>query len=94
MSDRIAKKFVKDRDAALLSLNRRKIEKFQKKWDIPNPCTSDEAFWRGVHKARVECLSLPDIERRKSALWLEKRGSVRLDGVTQSQRWTKYEPAL
>lgn len=80
MSERIVRKFVKERDEALLSLNKRKIQKFARKWGVPDVTTSDEAFWRGVHKARIECLSLPIAERQKSAKWLADRGSPRLYG--------------
>ena len=80
MNDRQVKMFVKDRDDALMSLNKKKILKFQRKWGINFQCTSDRVFWMGVHSARVECLSLPFAERQRSVIWLEAKGSTRLDG--------------
>ena len=67
--------FVKERNEALLSLDRKKIERFAKKWDISMP-TSEEAFWRGVHKAICHITNIPFEVRQKSADWLFDHGST------------------
>ena len=66
--------FVQDRNAALLSLDRTKIRRFARKYGVQMP-TSEEAFWRAVHKARTGCKHLPARERSKSKAWLRERGS-------------------
>lgn len=67
--------FVRDRDEALLSLDREKIERFAKKYGVQMP-TSEEAFWRGVHKAICNITSVPFEVRQKSADWLFEHGST------------------
>lgn len=64
--------FVKDRDEALLSLDRKKIEKYMKKYGIPKP--PKEIFWVSVHKARCEIDKFPKEEKQKSMVWLVTRG--------------------
>ena len=68
------KQFVADRDEALLSLDRKKIEQYCKKYGVTMP-TDEEAFWRGVHKAICACTTIPFEVRQKSADWLFKHGS-------------------
>ncbi len=67
-------KFVKERNEALLSLDRKKIERYCKKYGVTLP-NNDEAFWLGVHKARCAIADLPLEERRKSVRWLHEHGS-------------------
>jgi hypothetical protein len=67
--------FVKERNKALLSLNRKKIERFAKKYGISMP-DSEEAFWRGVHKAICNITNIPFEVRQKSADWLFEHGST------------------
>ncbi len=66
--------FVKERNEALLSLDRSKIEAYAKKYGVKLP-SSDEAFWRGVHKAICNITSFSDEVRQRSEEWLLKHGS-------------------
>lgn len=66
--------YIQDRNNALLSLDRQKIERYCKKYGVQIP-QNDEAFWRGVHKARCAIPALPPEERKKSADWLYAHGS-------------------
>jgi len=77
MSDFDIQQFLKERREALLSLDRKKITAFAKKWnpEIDHDSLPPEGFWRGVHKARTACTDLPENERQKSREWLKKRGS-------------------
>lgn len=67
--------FVMERNEALLSLDRKKIERFAKKYGVPMP-DNDEAFWRGVHKAICNIKTIPFEVRQKSADWLFEHGST------------------
>lgn len=42
--------------------------------------TSEEAFWRGVHKARTAMVKLPLEKRQESKRWLLEHGSEPWDG--------------
>src|SRR3990167_4664280 len=54
--------FVKDRDAALLTLDETVIRAFGKKYDMCAPI-DPEVFWRGVHKARTAIVNFPADEK-------------------------------
>ncbi len=72
------KEFKKDRDEALLSLNKDTLDLFFKKYGI-KMSSEPEVYWRAVHKAITSCLSL-DIEfRRKSKQWLNEHNSESWD---------------
>ena len=73
------KQFIEERNEALLSLDKSKIERFAKKYDIHLP-TDDEVFWRGVHKAICNISSIPFEARQKSADYLFKHRSTPLIG--------------
>lgn len=73
--------FRKQRNAALRSLDRKKILAFAKRWGTKLP-SSDRAFWLGVHKARVSCEDLTHEERKISLDWLREHGSGPLPGET------------
>ena len=70
----MVKKFVKERDAALLSLDRGKIEAFLQKWGAGFPCSTEQVFWAVIHKARLEILSFPEYEKEISRQWLLENG--------------------
>lgn len=70
----IARAFIKERDEALLSLDRSKIEAYLWKYQIPIP-QDDEVFWRGVHKAICAIKSAPESARKTSKAWLREHGS-------------------
>jgi len=67
--------FVKERDEALASLDRERIERYARKYGVHLP-KSEEAFWRGVHKAICNIYSIPYETKRKSMEWLREHGST------------------
>src|SRR5262245_9950806 len=76
--------FVKERDAALLTLNRDVILAMYQKWaddDDYNRMFNarDEVFWASVHKARTAATSLPLEARHASKTWLSARGLSSMD---------------
>lgn len=66
-------KFVKERNEALLSLDKKKITAYAKKYWVSMP--KDELiFWAGIHKARLGIKDFPDDEKEKSRIWLKENG--------------------
>lgn len=65
--------FLKDRDAALLSLDRATIVAFQQKYGAPTHPV-EEVFWASVHKARTAVRTLPIEARQESKRWLLEHG--------------------
>lgn len=68
------KKFVKERDEALFSLDREKIERYMRKYEV---CADPESipdviFWASVHKAICNNANATYEQKMKSALWLRK----------------------
>jgi hypothetical protein len=61
--------FVRDRDAALLSMSKKKIEAYALKYGVNLP-DDESLFWLTIHKARTGATSLPMIERAASKFWL------------------------
>lgn len=70
--------FIKDRDKALLSLEKNKILAYCAKYGVSMP-SNDASFWIGVHKAITGNVGLPLEFRKKSKQWLSKRGYKSLD---------------
>lgn len=74
--------FIKDRDEALLSLDKDKIVAYAKKYNVRmyfydnNP----EIFWTSVHKAITINNNLPYEFRLKSKKWLMDHDSQPIDG--------------
>lgn len=64
---------MKERDAALLSLDRSMIEVYYRKWGVPIP-VADRTFWGSVHKARVVIIYFPEAEKEISRQWLRENG--------------------
>lgn len=64
----------RERDKALLSLNRDKILSYCLKYRIPLADPDEKVFWRSVHKARLHTPTLPESARRESAYWLRHHG--------------------
>ncbi len=60
---------IADRDEALLSLDRTKIELYMRKYNIPVP-EDDRAFWGGVHKAITAVDYYPLQVKVRSHEWL------------------------
>lgn len=70
------KQFKRDRNRALLSLNRDTITAYFKKYNVLREIPEDEEiFWRAVHKARTGCTELPMAARSESKRWLIAHGS-------------------
>ncbi len=69
---------VADRDEALLSMDRTKIELYMLKYQIPLP-PSEEAFWGGVHKAITAVDYYPVEVRKRSHQWLTDHGMTPWD---------------
>ena len=72
------KQLIKDRDEALLSLDKQKILAYCAKYSIRMP-EEDEVFWCGIHKAITGNTGLPYYFRKKSKQWLFERGYMPLD---------------
>ncbi len=64
--------FIKDREDALLSLDKAKIKAYMLKYGVPIP--ADDVFWMAVHRAISLCTTFPDAARQKSKEWLDERG--------------------
>lgn len=75
MNKRI-EEFTRERNAALLSLDKGKILAYARKWGVQLPFDpkEDELFWASVHKAITGIASLPLEVRRNSKAWLTARG--------------------
>ena len=67
------KKLIKERDEALLSLDKDKIIKTFKKYGVCIP-KDERIFWAGIHKARIEVLSFPEDVKNVSIKWLIENG--------------------
>lgn len=67
------KRFCKERDSALLSLDEKKIREFAKKWKVPMP-TNETVFWAGVHKAICNLTTSTDEQKCNSIIWLLEHG--------------------
>ena len=62
-----------ERNAALLSLDRAKIEAYAVKYNVKLP-DDEQAFWAGVHKARLDIFDIPEDEKTVSRQWLRENG--------------------
>ena len=78
MTDKI-KEFVKERDAALRTLDIDVCIAFAKKWSPDRASVTREVAEIGMHKARTAALSLTKEERQFSKDWLTERGYKSLD---------------
>lgn len=67
--------FIKERNEALLSLNKKKILAYAKKYNIKLP-EEDKVFWAGVHKAIC-------------SLYFVKENNITLEQYTKSADWLK-----
>jgi hypothetical protein len=67
------KKFVKDRNEALLSLDRDKIVAYCRKYNVPIH-ENETVFWADVHKGIVAMDSATDEKKIESANWLIEHG--------------------
>jgi hypothetical protein len=74
MTDEEIATLVKERNEALFSLDRAKIERYARKYGLKLP-SSDEVFWLAVHKAICNIPSAPRELKRKSKKYLREHGS-------------------
>lgn len=66
--------FIKERNEALLSLDKQKILAYSQKYSGGSDPESDIVFWAGVHKARVAIAAFPESEKAISRQWLKEHG--------------------
>ena len=67
------KTFLKERDEALLSPDKKQIEEYLIKYQVPLP--KDELiFWAGVHKARLGIQHYSEDVKNVSKKWLSDNG--------------------
>lgn len=64
------KQFVKERNAALLSMDKATLLAYFAKWSDKQPPSDEKVFWASVHMARTGAESLPMFERAASKRWL------------------------
>lgn len=73
------KDFIKDRNEALLSLDREKILKYCEKYNIHIP-KNDKVFWASIHKARLQVTDFSEDDKELSRKWLIENGfSLNID---------------
>ena len=70
--------FIKERNEALLSLDKEKILAYGKKYNVKFP-EDEKIFWAGVHKAICSLYSIPvnkitKEQYEKSKNWLKENG--------------------
>lgn len=65
--------FVKERNAALLSLDEKRIREHSEKWGVRTP-KDKKVFWAGVHKALCNIKTTPIEQLWKSMAWLKDNG--------------------
>ena len=66
--------FNSDRDEALLSLDKEKIQTFQKKYNIGFQPSSERVFWAAVHKAILVLNAATEEQKMRSKKWLKSHG--------------------
>lgn len=67
--------FVKERNDALFSLDRKKIEAYCARYgDIKTDELSDLVFWAGVYKAICAIKNAPEDKVRTARTWLASHG--------------------
>ncbi|MCD8353404.1 MAG: hypothetical protein LUC47_03710 [Clostridiales bacterium] len=66
-------KFVKERNAALFSLDRDTIEKYMKKYDIPIP-ENETVFWASIYKCICSITDAPQELVAEAKEWLYAHG--------------------
>lgn len=68
------KRFCRDRDEALRSLDKDRIYAYMKKYEVEWFPSTEEVFWAGIHKARISLNSFSEEEKEFSRNWLSKHG--------------------
>lgn len=72
----MGEEFIKERNEALLSLDKDKIMEYGKKYNVKFP-KDEKIFWAGVHKAICNLYRIPsncvsEEQYKKSCEWLSK----------------------
>ena len=67
------RQFVKERDEALLSMDREKMLAYCRKYGI-SIAPDEKVFLAGMHQARLGVLDIPEEEQVKSVIWLMQNG--------------------
>ena len=76
-ADNLATKaFIRERDAALRSLDKKKINAYLDKYGIDWKPMNDLVFWAAVHKARLSIRGLTAAEKKVSVDWLVGHGFI------------------
>ena len=70
----LLKRFIAERDAALLSMDEKKIRAMVREHNGVEMPADRATFWVAVHKARSAAATLPREEQRRSIEWLKARG--------------------
>jgi len=73
MSDNDMKDFIRERDEALLSLDKKKLEAYFKKYDVDMP-TNENEYWAGIHNARLAHQKFSKDVKKISRDWLIEHG--------------------
>ena len=73
MSDDFMSDFLRERNEALLSLDRKKIDIYAKKYEVSMP-KNETAYWAGIHKARLAVTEFSDDVKEVSKKWLIEHG--------------------
>ncbi len=66
--------FVRERDAALLSLDKKKIIKYLRKYGVYTLPSNEKVFWAAVHKAIFNMESATEEQKARSEMWLAEHG--------------------
>lgn len=66
--------FTKERDAALLSLDKKRIEGYMRKYDVRYRPSNELVFWASVHKAILAIKSATPAQKLRSVQWLREHG--------------------
>ena len=72
--DDIVKKFVQERNEALLSLDEQKIRAYMRKYGVRFNPENEPVGWAGVHKAILGISSITPEQRERSEKWLVEHG--------------------
>lgn len=72
-SKKIMREFIKERDAAMLSLDKEKIKRYCEKYGVPIPA-NETVFWAGVHKCICNIAAATIDQKLQSAQWLFEHG--------------------
>lgn len=65
--------FVRERDEALLSLDKKKIDRYMKKYGV-KLSNNEMVYWASVHKAILAINGATLAQKVKSKMWLKNHG--------------------